>query len=102
MSVIRSIGLTSLTVIAALLPSNRAAQVQEFLPSAPADRSLVYVLDRENKLVALPFEAGTTPINSSAVAKETKTSFIEIRGEHAPTILREMPRWFLFTSQRTG
>ena len=79
-----------------------AASPQEFLPAPPTDRSLVYILDLENKLTPLPFEQGSTPLHSNTVAKETRTSYVEIKGEHAATILTPMPRWFLFTSQRTG
>jgi hypothetical protein len=82
--------------------SGKVAATQEFLPSPPTDRTPVYVLDRENKLVPLPFESGSTPLHSDAVAKETKTSYVEIKGEHAATILNDVPRWFLFTSQRAG
>ena len=35
---------------------------QEFLPSPPADHSLIYTLDEQNKLVALPFEIASTPL----------------------------------------
>lgn len=77
------------------------ASPQEFLPSPPADRASVYVLDDANKLVALPFESASTPLHSTGVAKETKTSYLEIKGEHAATILlTEMPRWFLFADRR--
>ena len=90
------------SVAIAPLSPGAASSTQEFLPSPPTDRTPVYVLGRENKLVPLPFEPGLTPLRSDAVAKETKTSYIEIKGEHAATILSDMPRWFLFTSQRAG
>ena len=80
-----------------------AVSAQEFLPSPPSDRALVYILDNENKLVPLLFERGQTPLRPNEVAKDTKTSYLEIKGEHAATILNTaMPRWFLFTSQRAG
>ena len=79
-----------------------ALSPQEFLPASPADRTSVYILDSENKLMPLPFEQGSTPLQSKTLAKETKTSYVEIRGEHAATILTPMQRWFLFTSQSAG
>lgn len=76
---------------------------QEFLPAPPPDRSLVYILDAQNKLVPLSFEAGQTPLNPDKVAKSTKVSYIELKGEHAATIIRTaFPRWFLFTYERPG
>ncbi len=75
---------------------------QEFLPSPPADRTLVYVLNEQNKLFPLPFEQGQTPLRSDQVAKSTKISYVELKGEHAATTLTPTSRWFLFTSQRPG
>jgi len=75
---------------------------QEFLPSPPADRALIYVLDDQNKLVPLPFEQGQTPLHSDQVAKGTKVSYIELKGEHSATTLMTAPRLFLFTSSRQG
>jgi hypothetical protein len=74
---------------------------QEVLPSPPTDRTLIYVLDAQNKLVPLSFERGQTPLHSDQVAKSTKVSYIELKGEHAATILTTT-RLFLFTYQRQG
>jgi len=80
-----------------------ASAAQEFLPTPPTDRNLVYILDGQNKLVPLPIEQGHTPLHPEQVAKSTTVSYIELRGEHASTILEtSMPRWFLFTYQRPG
>jgi len=46
---------------------------QEFLPSPPADHSLIYVLDQQNKLISLPFETATTPLRTEQVARSTST-----------------------------
>jgi hypothetical protein len=73
---------------------------QEFLPAPPADRTQIYILDSGNQLVPLPFEAARTPLD--AVAKHTKTSYVELKGEHAVTTLSSTPRLFLFTAQGTG
>src|SRR5712692_2202520 len=74
---------------------------QEFLPSPPADRALIYVLDDQNKLVPLRFEQGQTPLHANDVAKSTKVSYIDLKGEHSATILATT-RLFLFTYQRQG
>lgn len=76
---------------------------QEFLPSPPSDHALIYTLDDQNKLVPLPFEQGETPLHSEQVAKNTKVSYLELKGEHAATIFKTAtPRLFLFTYQRAG
>ncbi len=80
-----------------------ASAAQEFLPTPPSDRNLVYVLDEQNQLAPLPFEPGHTPLHAEQVAKSTTVSYIELKGAHAATILEtSMPRWFLFTYQRPG
>jgi hypothetical protein len=81
-------------------PNGRA---QEFLPAPPPDRSLIYTLDDQNKLVPLPFEQGQTPLRPDTIAKNTKVSYIELKGEHAATVFKTAtPRVFLFTYQRPG
>jgi hypothetical protein len=79
------------------------ARAQEFLPSAPPDRSLIYTLDDQNKLVPMPFEQGQTPLRPEMTAKDTRVSYIELKGEHAATVFKTTsPRVFLFTYQRPG
>jgi hypothetical protein len=76
---------------------------QEFLPSPPSDHALIYTLYDQNKLVRLPFEQGQTPFHSERIAKSTKVSYIELKGEHAATVFKTAtPRLFLFTYQRPG
>jgi hypothetical protein len=83
--------------------SIQTASAQEFLPAAPPDRSLIYTLDDQNKLVPLPFERGQTPLRPETEAKSTKISYIEMKGEHALTVFKTAtPRVFLFTYQRPG
>ena len=96
--------LAGIAAFAFIMPgSTQMSAAQEFLPSPPADRTLVYTLEDQNKLVPLPFEQGLTPLQTGAVAKSTKISYIELKGEHAATILNTIsPRWFLFTYQRPG
>jgi hypothetical protein len=80
----------------------RTVSAQEFLPAPPADKTLIYTLDEKNNLVPLPFETGRTPLKISAPAKNFKTSYVEISGEHAATTLSAVPRLFLFTNERQG
>jgi hypothetical protein len=75
---------------------------QEFLPQPPADRGLIYVLDRENKLTPLPFESAASPLHPEETAKSTRTSYIELKGEHSTTTLSARERVFLFTIERGG
>jgi hypothetical protein len=76
---------------------------QEFLPSPPADRGLIYTIDDQNKLLPLPFESGRTPLRPESTAKSTTVSYIELKAEHAVTVLKtSTPRIFLFTIQRPG
>lgn len=80
--------------------SLNAAQMlraQESFPAPPADRAPVYVADESNALVALPFEAGTTPISIDKVATSDKRSYVELKGEASTTVLKtEEPRFYLF------
>ena len=93
--------MVALAVIGAI--AIRTAAAQEFLPAPPSDRSLIYTLDEQNKLVPLPFEQGRTPLRPDAIAKSTRVSYIELKGEHAVTVFTSaQPRVFLFTFQRPG
>jgi len=78
-----------------------ASTAQEFLPSPPADRTMIYILDDQNRLVSLRFEQGQTPLHTNDMAKSTKVSYVELKGEHSATILTTT-RLFLFTYQRPG
>src|SRR5207237_9131943 len=70
---------------------------QESFPAPPADRSLIYFLDEQNKFVPLAFEQGHTSLHPEQTARTTKVSFIELKDEHAETIFRSAtPRIFLF------
>ena len=71
---------------------------QDFLPAAPSDRTLIYTLDEANHLTPLPFEVATTPLKVDAIAKNTKASYVELKGEHAAATLSASPRIFLFTT----
>src|ERR1043166_620454 len=79
-----------------------AAAQQEFLPAAPADHSLIYVLDQQNHLLALPFERAETPLHPEQVAKSTRVSYIELKGDHSATVLSGSQRLFLFKSDSRG
>lgn len=76
---------------------------QEFLPSPPSDHTLIYILDRDEKeLRALPFEKAETPLRVDQVAKSTRTSYLELNGEHSATVLSPAVRIFLFAIDRGG
>lgn len=85
-----------------LTGSLNAGASQEFFPSPPTDQTQIYILDAQNNLVPLPFEEVQSPLNPNKVAKSTKKSYLQIKGEHAAVTLSSMPRLFLFTSQRAG
>jgi hypothetical protein len=94
------ISVVALVLLTQFIP---ARSVQEFLPAPPADRGLTYMLDEQNKLLSIPFEQGQTPLRSEQIAKSTRVSYIEIKGEHSATVFRSAnPRVFLFTYQRPG
>ena len=79
-----------------------ASAPQEFFPAPPADHNLIYVLDAQNKLVALPFEKATTPLKVEQVAKSTSVSYVELKGEHSSTVLPPTQRIFVYTFERPG
>jgi len=79
-----------------------AAAQQEFLPSPPADHSLIYTLDSQNQLKPLAFEAASTPFRTDQVAKSTSTSYVELKGEHSATVLPATARVYLFANDRGG
>jgi hypothetical protein len=91
-----------LALIGWLLGASIISAQQEFLPPPPADHSLIYTLDQQNRLKALPFETATTPLHTDQVARSTTTSYVELKGEHAATVLSATARIYLFTNDRGG
>jgi hypothetical protein len=85
-----------------VLAASGSVNAQEFFPSPPSDRTLIYRLDENNQLIALAFESARTPLKLAEKASSTKTSYIEISGDHATLTLSSMPRIFLFTKQAQG
>ena len=78
-------------------------QNQESVPAPPNDRSLIYVADASNALDPLPFETGTTPLKSGAVAERDKASYIELRGLNAKMSVRDpLARFYLFVSDEAN
>lgn len=75
---------------------------QEFLPAPPADHGLIYVLDQQNHLMSLFFEKAETPLRPEEIARSTKRSYIELKGEHSATVLPANTRIFLFTIDHGG
>jgi hypothetical protein len=74
----------------------------DLVPAPPADHSLTYALSKENQLAPLPFETATTPLKTDQVAKSTTNSYIELKGEHAMTVLSANASIFVFTTDRGG
>jgi hypothetical protein len=85
-----------------LLSLSQSSFAQEFLPAPPADHGLIYVLDQQNKLMSLPFEKAETPLHPEEIARSTRTSYIELKGEHSATVLPSNTRIFLFTIDHGG
>ena len=85
-----------------IMRSIDAGAGQEFFPSPPSDQTPIYILDEQNKLIPLPFEDTQTPLKPNKVAKSSKTSYLQLKGEHASITLSSMPRLFLFTPLRQG
>jgi hypothetical protein len=78
-------------------PACSTASAQESYPSAPADRTQIYIADDQRTLKPLAVEAGSTPLHVESVAKGDKRSFVEIKGANAATvILNDEPRFYLF------
>ena len=75
---------------------------QEFLPAPPADHGLIYVLNQQNQLMSLPYEKAETPLHPEELARNTRTSYIELKGEHSATVLPANTRIFLFTIDHGG
>ncbi|HYE66907.1 MAG TPA: hypothetical protein VD966_15055 [Pyrinomonadaceae bacterium] len=79
------------------------APAQESFPAPPAERALIYTVDRENKLTPLPFEAGTTPLRIETVAGSDKKSYVELKGERAATLIEnDSPRFYLFVPDQAN
>ena len=71
--------------------------LQESFPAPPADRTLIYLADEKNVLAPLAFEVGWTPLRVEETAKGDKRSYVELKGEHAATVItNDEPRFYLF------
>lgn len=94
---------TSILLVSGLLLTGISlVAAQEFLPAPPDDHSLIYVLDEQNRLTPLGFEKAESPLHPEQVAKSTRVSYVELKGEHSATVLRGSQRIFLFTIERGG
>ena len=90
------------TVLATLICALQINAAQEFLPSPPPDHSLIYVLDPQDQLTPLPFEQAESPLHPNEIVKNTKTSYVELKGEHAATVLSPTQRIFVYVTDRGG
>jgi hypothetical protein len=93
--------LLSVLAFGGALPA-KSSQTREFFPAPPADHSLIYVLDAQNKLMALPFEKAETPMKPDQVAGSTSVSYLELKGQQSSTVLKADQRIFVFTMERPG
>jgi hypothetical protein len=77
--------------------------LQNTYPEPPGDRSLIYLSDEKNVLTALPREAATTPLRLNEAARSDKRSYLELKGEHAATLISNpLPRFYLFVQDVQG
>ena len=88
--------------LACLCLSQATLLAGQELPPVPQDHSLIYALDQQQKMVALPFETATTPLKIEQVAKSTSSSYLELKGEHSATILPASTLIYTFTIDRGG
>ena len=86
-------------IAGALVPG---CPVQDRLPIPPADHSQIYFLDEQNQFKALPVETATTPLKQDQIARSTTTSYVELKGEHAATVLSASANIYVFTNDRGG
>ena len=83
--------------------AGEAALTQEAFPAPPDDRTRVYIARGKEAPVPLPFEAGATPLHPNDVARSDKTSYIELKGEHAAfAIADDAPRIYMFVRDQAG
>jgi len=94
--------LQSTAFVALMIVLAQSFAAQEIVPSPPPDRTLIYILDDQNKVAPLRFEHGQTPLRADVVAKSEKLSYIEVQGEHSATTVKADVRLFLFTNERQG
>ena len=88
--------------LACVLLSQVTLVAGQELPPLPPDHSLIYALDQHGKMIALPFETATTPLRVEQVAKSTTSSYLELKGEHSPTVLPASTAIYTFTIDRGG
>jgi hypothetical protein len=78
----------------------RSTVTQVPFPESP-DLTRVYYQNAERKLVPLPFEVGITPLDSFAVARKNKTSYVSLDGPQSATGLNNNdPRFYVFVTDR--
>ena len=91
------VGLMSLERVDNVIALQSATTAQESFPAPPAERGSIYIVKEKNELVPLPFETGTTPLRVNDVASSNKTSYVELKGERAATVItNDAPRFYLF------
>ncbi|HMH43879.1 MAG TPA: hypothetical protein VK557_10380 [Pyrinomonadaceae bacterium] len=88
------LGLTSLAAAALSIP-------QDLFPDPPTDFTKIYYASGDHRLLALPFESGTTTLNVFAPALEDKVTRVRVNGSEAETVLtNENLSFFVFVADR--
>jgi len=74
---------------------------QEIAPKFPSDETQVYIADIQGQLSSIPFETGHTPLKPLEIARDDKSSYVEVPGENSKTIVSTSePRIYLFVSDQ--
>jgi hypothetical protein len=74
---------------------------QDVPPKLPPDQTQVYIADSQGQLSLIPFETGRTPLKPLEVARDDKTSYVEVPGENSKTVISTSePRIYLFVSDQ--
>jgi hypothetical protein len=109
--VIRKFSFRKLAAVLALLPglvvtsssfgAKAGLQFQKAFPAPPSDATRVYYLGAENKLLPLPFEQATNPLDVFRPAPQDKVVRLRITGQTAETVVTsDSPSFYVFVADR--
>lgn len=74
---------------------------QKAFPEPPSDATRVYYLGAENKLLPLPFEQATNPVDVFHPAQQDKVVRLRIIGQTAETVvINNSPSFYVFVADR--
>lgn len=71
---------------------------RQTIPPVPDDIRDIYFTGADGKLVPLPFEEATSsiPFEWDEPAERSRTGYVELKGEHAKTVLDAAARFYVF------